>query len=129
MNCQPWAQFYIFCAFPKTGAHRWQFALEARAMKRWICLLEGYAQASKRRKRLQGSRRRGRLWSNIRRLPNIERRRTAEEKCPQMFTFALVRNPWTGMVSYYHWCANKGSIIRQWGWPVAWEFGASSVPR
>ena len=57
--------------------------------------------AVKRRKRLSGAASAGRLWKHAT-LADIEGVVTRQE-IARMFAFALVRNPWDRMVSYYHW--------------------------
>ncbi len=91
---------YIFVHIPKTGGTSLALALEARAMKDDL-MLGDTPKAVKRRKRLSGAASAGRLWKHAT-LADIEGVVTRQE-IARMFAFALVRNPWDRMVSYYHW--------------------------
>lgn len=57
--------------------------------------------AVKRRRRVKDVSAAGRLWKHST-LADIEGLATPEE-IQTFFTFALVRNPWDRLVSYYHW--------------------------
>lgn len=79
-------------------------ALEARAMKDDI-MLGDTPKAVKRRKRMKNVPAAGRLWKHST-LADIEGVVTRDE-IAQMFCFALVRNPWDRVVSYYHWLRDQ----------------------
>ena len=96
---------YIFVHIPKTGGTALSLALEARAMKDDI-LIGDTPKARARKGRLAGVRTTGRLWKHSR-LADIEGLVT-EEEVSNFFIFALVRNPWDRMVSYYHWLRVQG---------------------
>jgi len=91
---------YIFVHIPKTGGTALSLALENRAMKDDI-LIGDTPKAVRRRGRLKDFASRGRLWKHSR-LADIEGILTPDE-ITGMFVFAIVRNPWDRMVSYYHW--------------------------
>lgn len=91
---------YIFVHIPKTGGTSMALALEARAMKDDI-LIGDTPKAKRRRGRLADLNAKGRLWKHST-LSDIEGIVDPSELA-EMFTFALVRNPWDRMVSYYHW--------------------------
>ncbi len=95
---------YIFVHIPKTGGTSLAHALEARARKDDL-MLGDTPKAVKRRKRLSGAASAGRLWKHAT-LADIEGVVTRQE-IARMFTFALVRNPWDRMVSYYHWLQSQ----------------------
>ena len=91
---------YIFVHIPKTGGTSMALALEDRAMKDDM-MLGDTPKALKRRKRLREVPSAGRLWKHST-LADIEGLLTRDE-IAGMFAFALVRNPWDRIVSYYHW--------------------------
>lgn len=93
---------YIFVHAPKTGGTAMALALESRAMKDDI-MLGDTPKARKRRRRVEGTATRGRLWKHSTLadidglVPNLD----------GLFAFTLVRNPWDRMVSYYHWLQDQ----------------------
>lgn len=96
---------YIFVHIPKTGGTALSLALENRAMRDDI-LIGDTPKAVRRRGRLKDLAPRGRLWKHSR-LADIEGILTPDE-IARMFVFAIVRNPWDRMVSYYHWLRGQG---------------------
>ena len=95
---------YIFVHAPKTGGTSLALMLEAKAMKDDI-MLGDTPKAVKRRKRMKNVPAAGRLWKHST-LADIEGVVTRDE-IAQMFCFALVRNPWDRVVSYYHWLRDQ----------------------
>ncbi|MCA0271416.1 MAG: sulfotransferase family protein [Proteobacteria bacterium] len=91
---------YIFIHIPKTGGTALTLALEARAMKDDV-IVGDTPKARARKARLKGVETAGRLWKHAT-LRDI-RGLASDEEIASFFTFALVRNPWDRMVSYYHW--------------------------
>ena len=94
------ARNYIFVHIPKTGGTSLALALEGRAAADDI-LIGDTPKARKRRRRLKGVQAAGRLWKHST-LADIDGL-VSREFVAGAFTFAMVRNPWDRMVSYYHW--------------------------
>lgn len=95
---------YIFVHIPKTGGTSLAAALEERAMKDDI-LIGDTPKAKRRKGRLKTLEARGRLWKHSR-LADIEGI-VSEAEMRAFFVFALVRNPWDRLVSYYHWLQDQ----------------------
>ena len=95
---------YLFVHIPKTGGTALALALEARAMRDDI-LVGDTPKARARRRRLTGIATAGRLWKHSA-LADLDGLVAAEE-LDGLFIFALVRNPWDRMVSYYHWLTTQ----------------------
>lgn len=91
---------YIFIHIPKTGGTSLALALEAHAMKDDI-LLGDTPKAKRRRRRVADVRSAGRLWKHSRLcdLPGL----VPEAQLSEFFVFTLIRNPFSRVVSYYHW--------------------------
>lgn len=91
---------FIFVHIPKTGGTALALALEARARADDI-LVGDTPKAQRRRARLKGVQTAGRLWKHSTLADGLGL--YTEDEARAWFTFALVRNPWDRMVSYYHW--------------------------
>lgn len=91
---------YLFIHIPKTGGTSLALALEDRAMKDDI-MLGDTPKARNRRGRVKGVETRGRLWkhSTLADLDGL----VSPDELDDLMIFALVRNPWARVVSYYHW--------------------------
>lgn len=79
-------------------------ALEARAMKDDM-MLGDTPKAKKRRRKLADVTSRGRLWKHST-LADIDGL-VPTDTLRDYFCFAMVRNPWDRVVSYYHWLRSQ----------------------
>jgi len=95
---------YVFVHIPKTGGTALTLALEARAMKDDV-MIGDTPKARKRRRKLDRSRAKGRLWKHST-LADIDGLYSVDE-IASLFAFTLVRNPWDRLVSYYHWLQHQ----------------------
>jgi hypothetical protein len=91
---------YVFVHIPKTGGTSLATALEGRAMRDDL-MMGDTPKARLRRGRLKGLPSAGRLGKHSG-LADIDGL-VSSGWIEQAFVFALVRNPWDRLVSYYHW--------------------------